>query len=87
MRTMLRLAGSALFLVFLGTVIAQADDLTKLVKKAVEESTLNQPATKPFHLRAEFAPSHERDNGTHRNGVIEIWWESPTQWRREVRSP
>jgi outer membrane lipoprotein-sorting protein len=87
MRTIVKLAGTALFLVFFGVMTAQADDLTKLVKKAVEESTLDQPRTKPFHLRAEFAPSFERDNETHRTGVIEIWWESPTQWRREVRSP
>jgi len=86
MRTIVRLAGIAIFFALLGAMTAQANDLTKLVKKAVEESTLNQPGTKPFHLKAEFAPSFERDNETHRTGVIEIWWESPTQWRREVRS-
>jgi hypothetical protein len=65
----------------------QAENLTEQVKKAVEKCTLDQPGTKPFHLRATFAPSHERDAGTNRVGEIEFWWQSPTQWRREVRSP
>jgi hypothetical protein len=57
------------------------------VKKAVEKSTLDQPGTKPFHLKASYAPSRERDADSHRTGEVEIWWESPTRWRREVRSP
>lgn len=64
-----------------------AEDLPVLVKKAVEKSTLDQPGTKPFHLKATYAPSRERDNDSHRVGEVEIWWESPTRWRREVRSP
>jgi hypothetical protein len=59
----------------------------RTVKKAVERSTLNQPGTKPFHLKAEFAPSFARDNASHHTGTIEIWWQSPTQWRRELSSP
>lgn len=69
------------------TASGRADDLTKLVKKAVERSTLNQAGTKPFHLKAVLAPSFERDRGSNRTGEVEIWWASPTQWRREVRSP
>jgi hypothetical protein len=57
------------------------------IKKAVARSTLNQPGTKPFHLKAELAPSLERDKDSGRTGAVEIWWSSPTQWRREVRSP
>jgi len=53
----------------------------------VERSTLNQPGTKPFHLKAVLAPSLERDRGSNRTGEVDIWWVSPTQWRREVRSP
>jgi hypothetical protein len=63
-----------------------AENLVKEVKKAVEHSTLDQPGTKPFHLKAELAPSFERDKASGRTGKIEIWWASPTQWRREVRS-
>src|ERR1700733_5760924 len=64
-----------------------AEDLTGQVKKAVEKSTLDQPETRPFHLKATYAPSFERDKTSHREGEVEIWWESPTRWRREVRSP
>jgi len=64
-----------------------AEDLSGEVKKAVEKSTLDQPGTKPFHLKATFAPSQERDKGTNRTGEIEIWWQSPTKWRREVSCP
>jgi hypothetical protein len=66
---------------------ARADSPVNTVRKAVERSTLNQPGTKPFHLKALLAPSFERDRESNRTGEVEIWWASPTQWRREVRSP
>jgi hypothetical protein len=77
----------ALFLTYICTLTASAEDLSMLVKKAVEKSTLDQPGTKPFHLKATYAPSRERDKDSNRNGEIEIWWESPTRWRRELKSP
>jgi hypothetical protein len=66
---------------------APADAPVKAVKKSVLHSTLNQPGTKPFHLKAVIAPSREPDRGSNRNAAVEIWWKSPTQWKREVRSP
>ena len=79
---------AALLLASLGLSISvRADDPEKLAKKAVERSTLNQQGTKPFHLKAVLAPSLERDRGSNRTGEVEIWWASPTQWKREVRSP
>jgi hypothetical protein len=87
MRKAARVAVAVLCLVTFSAVAAQANDLAKLVKKAVETCTLDQPGTRPFHLKAEYAPSRERDNDSHRTGDIEIWWETPTKWRREVRSP
>jgi hypothetical protein len=63
----------------------QSNDIDSAVKKAVKHSTLNQPGTKPFHLKAAIAPT--RDLGSNRTGEVEIWWESPTAFRREVRSP
>jgi hypothetical protein len=65
----------------------RSEDMTGRVRKAVERSTLDQPGTKPFHLRAVLAPSFERDKDSHRTGEVELWWASPTRWRREVRSP
>ncbi len=64
-----------------------ADDPEDLVRKAVERCTLNQAGTKPFHLKAVLAPSLDKDRGSNRTGEVEYWWASPTQWKREVRSP
>jgi hypothetical protein len=66
---------------------ASSENLAKDVKKAVERSTLDQLGTKPFHLKATLAPSFERDKDSGRTGEVEIWWASPTRWKREVRSP
>ena len=48
--------------------LMRAEDLTGQVKKAVEKSTLDQQGTKPFHLKASYAPSLERDKDSHRTG-------------------
>jgi Gram-negative bacterial TonB protein C-terminal len=69
------------------SALGRADDPEKLIRNAVERNTLNQPGTKPFHLKAVLAPSYERDRGSNRTGEVEIWWASPKEWKREVRSP
>jgi len=66
---------------------AFSEDWAKRIKKSAEMSTLDQPGTTPFHLKAVFAPSYERDKQSGRSGEIEMWWASPTRWRREVRCP
>jgi hypothetical protein len=66
--------------------LGHAENLVKDVKKAVERGTLDQAGTKPFHLKAVLAPSFDRDKDSGRTGEVEIWWASPTQWKREVRS-
>jgi hypothetical protein len=63
------------------------ENLVKEVRESVARSTLDQPGTKPFHLKAVLAPRFERDKDSGRTGTVEIWWKSPTQWEREVRSP
>ena len=68
-------------------VIVYGTDMAGRVKKAVEKITLDQPGTKPFHLKAVLAPSFERDKDSGRTGQVEIWWQSPTRWRRDLRSP
>ena len=87
MRRMVRRFLVTLCLSSFCALATHAEDLTGLVRKVVEKSTLDQPGTKPFHLKAAYAPSLERDKDSHRTGEVEIWWESPTKWRREVRSP
>ena len=67
--------------------LGYTENLAKEVTQSVTRSTLDQPGTKPFHLKATVAPSFERDKDSGRTGVLEIWWVSPTQWKREVRSP
>jgi hypothetical protein len=66
--------------------IASPKEATDIIRKAAQRSTLNQPGTKPFHLHATITPA-KPDETSHQSGEIEIWWKSPTQWRREVRSP
>ena len=66
---------------------SSAEDVSGTVKNTIEKSTLDQPGTRPFHLKATYTPTNVRDNESHRIGDIEIWWQSPTKWRREVRSP
>jgi hypothetical protein len=63
-----------------------ADDVSE-VQKAVERSTLNQPGTPPFHLKASFAPKTPDGGSSNRSGEVERWWASPTQYRREIRTP
>jgi hypothetical protein len=64
----------------------KAEDVTTRVRRALERSTLDQPGTKPFHLKAELAPSLARDSESGRTGEVEIWWVDPGTWRWEVRS-
>jgi Gram-negative bacterial TonB protein C-terminal len=77
----------ALVAVFVLSARSYADEPGDIVKRAVERCTLNQARTKPFHLKAVLAPSLDRDRGSNRTGEVEYWWASPTQWKREVRSP
>jgi len=66
---------------------AGAEDLSSRVKKVIEKSTLDQVGTPPFHLKAEIAPTMARNKDSGETGTVEIWWESPGRWRREVHSP
>ena len=73
-------------LALLTAVPSFAKEPTDIIRKAVQRSTLNQPGTKPFHLKATLAPSKPDASSSGHTGEIEIWWTSPTQWRREVHS-
>src|SRR5579863_4280561 len=72
-------------LLALSAATVSAQNVADAARKAVEKSTLNQPGTKPFHLKAGFAPTSERDKDSNRAGQVEFWWQSPHKWRREVR--
>ncbi len=78
------------FAVLTGMVMARlsAADDTDRVRKAVEKSTLDQPGTKPFHLKAVIVPVRvDAPDANEKTGTVEIWWVSPTTWRREIKSP
>jgi hypothetical protein len=67
--------------------ILQGKDIEETVKEAVRRSTLNQVGTHAFHLRATIAPTMNSGPGTDRKGEVEIWWQSPTQFKQEINSP
>ena len=66
---------------------ARSEEIVKRVQKAVASSTLDQPGTHPFHLKAILAPSLDRDKDSGRTGTVEFWWKAPGEWRREVICP
>ncbi len=66
----------ALFVAACSTA-AHSEDIVKRVQKAVAISTIDQQGTHPFHLKAVFAPSLDRDRDSGRTGLVDIWWKSP----------
>ena len=69
-----------------GVPALRADDGLSAVKSAVKRSTLDQKGTHPFHLKSVLTPSPGRDAKSGRNGEVEIWWQAPGEFRREVRA-
>lgn len=84
---MRRIVVSLFALLLVVPSFGNAENFAKDIKKAAERSTLDQPGTKAFHLKANLAPSFERDRDSGRTGEVEIWWASPSQWKRELKSP
>src|SRR4051794_33917782 len=84
MNTQMRITALAATMIW--STVGHAENLAREIKKAVERSTLDQPGTKAFHLKASLTPSFERDKESGRTGEIEIWWTGPTRWKKEVRS-
>lgn len=86
MRPLLRV-GLLITLFIVPPLSASGADWRDQVRSAIEKSTLNQPGTPPFHLRAELSPYRPGIEPAYLTGTIEIWWVSPTQWKREIRTP
>lgn len=75
-----------LFAVFLAMPLSiRGDDQIGKLKKTIERITLDQPGTRPFHLIATLAAARNADANL--TGRVEMWWVSPTKWKREIRSP
>lgn len=64
---------------------AKNKDGVDTVKKAVERSTLNQPGTKPFHLKAVLAPSRDSDRESNQTGQVESFESARTYFERGRR--
>lgn len=77
--------GLAVFTVGWMVHVSAAQEVVKEVRRAVEKSTLDQSGTKPFHLKATIGPLHSGGDDA-KMGSVEIWWESPGRWRRELHS-
>jgi len=78
--------GLLLSLFAVPTLSVFGGDWRNQIRSAVERSTLDQPGTPPFHLRAELSPYRPGIEPADLTGTIEIWWMSPTEWKREVRT-
>ena len=65
-------------------LLSRGDNVSR-VRESVKKSTLDQPGSNPFHLKASFAPTRGTDAS--RTGEIEIWWQSPDRYRQELRTP
>jgi hypothetical protein len=59
--------------------------LADAAQRAVEQSSLTSPNSKPFHLRATLAENGEP--GSDYQAKIEEYWVSPKKWRRIIESP
>jgi hypothetical protein len=52
--------------------------------RALKNTQLNYPDSAPFHVKISVVDSHP---DTNRNATIEMWWMSPTKYRRLIESP
>jgi len=58
--------------------------LAELADRAVQQSKLILPGSKPFHLKAEIAETTDPDSDFH--AKIEEYWVSATKWNRTIES-
>ena len=71
----------------LATPIRLTDDsqlFQRVIAHASSISTLTLPGVPPFHLRLSAAET--RQDLPEYRAEIELWWESPEKWRREVHT-
>lgn len=74
-------------ILLLATPIRSEDDsevFQRVLAHASSVSTLTLPGVPPFHLKLSAAET--RQNLPEYHAEIELWWESPEKWRREVHS-
>jgi hypothetical protein len=55
----------------------------KLLERMIHRSTLVEPGSKPFYMKATISES--ANDKSEFNGSVEEYWMSPTKWRREIK--
>ncbi|MGA9882568.1 MAG: energy transducer TonB [Candidatus Acidiferrales bacterium] len=66
-------------------VQAGEGNLPSLPERAIQQSQITLPGSKPFHLVAKTFESTDRDNDSH-DATIEEYWVAPDKWRRIVKT-
>lgn len=59
--------------------------LADLGDRAMQQSQITLPGSKPFHLKATIAEKDSPDSDY--QATVEEYWASPTKWRRTITSP
>jgi hypothetical protein len=59
--------------------------LGDVAERAVQQSKLTLPGSKPFHLKAEIVET--TNPSSEYQAKVEQYWVSPTQWRRMIECP
>ena len=84
----MRSSATILFLVMAGHSLASDGGRVtrgEIADRAVQQSKLTIPGSKPFHLKAEIAETTDPKSDFHAR--IEEFWVSPTKWKRTIESP
>lgn len=68
-----------------GELLVGDSSLADLPKKAIEQSQITLPGSRPFHLRARVFEQTNPDNKGF-NADIEEFWVAPDKWRRTIKS-
>lgn len=72
-----------LLLLSLAAAGANRIPVGKLLDEMIHRSTLVEPGSKPFYLKATI--SDRGDAKSEFNGTVDEYWLSPTKWRRVVK--
>lgn len=81
----IRITTAIVISVIVFSLYAAADDLDNLPKKAIEQSEITAPGSRPFVLRAKVLEATNPSN-TKYSAEIEEYWLAPDKWRRTVKT-
>jgi hypothetical protein len=64
---------------------ADNNSIADLPKRAVAQSQITQPGSRPFHLKARIVEATNSDNDSYK-AEIEEYWSAPDKWRRTLKT-